>query len=100
MKRLTKIVGIFMLVFVLAFANTAFARGNVCACGKGSYYRVSTSYTAWSTTNKTRACTHNKVYGLDYQQKRRKTENFKCNACGNTYSADSYEYRWECRGIS
>ena len=100
MNKAKKLCGIMMLIFILAFANTAFARANVCACGKGSYNRISRSYTVWSTTGETRSCTHDYVYGLDYRQKRRVTSNYKCNACGNAYSSDTYEYRWLCKGVS
>ena len=47
MNKAKKLCGIMMLIFILAFANTAFARANLCICG-GHYNRISTSYGVWN----------------------------------------------------
>ena len=99
MNKAKKLCGIMMLIFILTFANTAFARANVCICG-GHYNLVSTSYTVWSTTGNTRSCKHNHAYGNDYEQKRKKNANYKCSGCGNGYSSETYEYRWICKGMT
>ena len=98
MNKAKKLCGIMMLIFILAFANTAFARANLCICG-GHYNRISTSYGVWSTTGNTRPC-NKYVYGYDYDQKRQKTDNYKCSECESAYSSNSYEYRWICKGKS
>lgn len=81
--------------------STAFADAETCtACGKENGYRISRTYNPWQTTGETRNCEHNLVYGLDYWQERNIAGNYKCGACGNTFSIDRGEYRWVCKGIS
>lgn len=101
MKKTKKLLGMMMMLLVLTLASTSTvsARANLCDCG-GSYNRISTITGSWSSTGETRQCNHNMRYGLDHMQRRRVTENFKCNGCGNTYSAGRYEYRWLCKGTN
>ena len=124
MNKAKKLYGIMTLALALSLANTvpvkavavdeafagvvsasknstALADAETCtACGKENGYRISRTYNPWQTTGETRNCEHNLVYGLDYWQERNIAGNYKCGACGNTFSIDRGEYRWVCKGIS
>lgn len=99
MKRIRSIMCVVALVMVLSasFAPvTSFARGITCPCG-GNMATIRTQYSAWTYTDKTRACVE-KAHGIDAQQKRTKMMDNKCKSCGNMLTTYAYEYRWICQG--